>query len=123
MTHSAVSNAVRAAFVFAAALATFAWAGTQAVTLVNRTGVTIVSVYLSPCQVDEWEDDVLGVEVLGTRESVPIEFSPKEKATCWDLKVVDEDGDSAVWYALRLDKISKVTLRYDKDGNPLADTE
>lgn len=107
----------------AALLASFAWAGKQDFTLVNRTGVTIVSVYVSPCQVDEWEEDVLGVEVLGDGESVLIAFLPREKATCWDLKVVDEDGDAAVWYGLRLDQIAKVTLRYDKDGKPVADTE
>lgn len=112
------------AFGLAMAVAvTTASAGKQDFTLVNRTGLTIVAVYISASNVDSWEEDVLGVDVLKDGESVFIQFSPKETAKKWDLKIVDEDGDEAIWTGLRLDRISKVTLRYNKEGEPVADLE
>ena len=104
-------------------LAAGAWAARQDFTLVNRTGLTISELYVSSADVDEWEEDILGVDVLPDGESVDIHFAPKERAKVWDLMIVDEDGDQVVWQGLRLDKISKVTLRYDKKGNPVADLE
>jgi hypothetical protein len=109
--------------VAAFALAATAWAGSQDFTLLNQTGLTLVAVYVSPSHVDDWQEDVLGEDVLRDGESVLVEFSPKEMAKTWDLKVVDEDGDETIWHGLRLDKISRVTLRYDKNGDPVADEE
>jgi hypothetical protein len=106
-----------------ALVAAAAWAGNQDFTLVNRTGLTISELYVSSADVDEWEEDILGVDVLPDGESVDIHFAPKERAKVWDLMIVDEDGDQVVWQGLRLDKIRKVTLRYDKKGNPVADLE
>jgi hypothetical protein len=99
------------------------WAGTQDFTLLNRTGLRVVELYLSPTTTDDWEEDVLGVEVLEDGESVEVQFSPRERAAAWDLKIIDADGDEVTWTNLRLDRISKITLRYDKDGNPIADLE
>jgi hypothetical protein len=100
-----------------------AFAGTQDFTLVNKTGLRIVELYVSASSTDDWEEDVLGVDVLEDDEAVDIHFSPKEKAKSWDLKIVDSDGDEVVWEGLRLNDISRVTLRYDKQGNPVADLE
>jgi hypothetical protein len=100
-----------------------ALAGTQDFTLVNQTGLRIVELYVSASSTDNWEEDVLGVDVLEDGESVDIEFSPKEKAKTWDLKIVDSDGDEVVWQGLRLNDISQVTLHYDKQGKPIADLE
>ena len=101
---------------------TVAVAGTQDFTLVNRTGLTIQELYISASTTDDWEEDVLGVDVLADGESVEITFSPKEKAATWDLKVVDSEGDSIVWEDLNLNDISRVTLHYGKDG-AVADIE
>jgi hypothetical protein len=104
-------------------LAAGAWAGSQDFTLVNRTGLTISELYVSAAQSDDWEEDILGVDVLPDGESVTIHFAPKERAKVWDLMIVDEDGDQVVWEGLRLNDIHTVTLRYDKKGNPVADLE
>jgi hypothetical protein len=112
-----------AACVFLLVLSASPWAGTQDFTLLNRTGLRVVELYLSPTTTDDWEEDVLGVEVLEDGESVEVQFSPKERAAAWDLKIIDADGDEVTWTNLRLDRISKITLRYDKDGNPIADLE
>lgn len=41
-----------------------AGAGEQGFTLVNRTGVEIYELYLSPASVDDWQEDVLNVDTL-----------------------------------------------------------
>lgn len=98
-------------------------AGSQDFTLVNKTGLEITELYISPSASDDWEEDVLGVDTLEDGASVDITFSPKTKAATWDLKIVDADGDAVVWTKLRLNDISKLTLRYSKDGTPTADVE
>lgn len=100
-----------------------ALAGAQDFTLVNRTGLRIVKLYISTSETDEWEEDVLGVDVLEDGASVDIHFSAKEQAKHWDLKIVDSDGDEVVWTNLNLLEISKVTLHYQKGGQPVADLE
>lgn len=100
-----------------------ALAGAQDFTLVNRTGLRIVELYISTSETDEWEEDVLGVAVLEDGASVNIHFSAKEQAKHWDLKIVDSDGDEVVWTNLNLLEISKVTLHYQKGGQPVADLE
>ncbi len=104
-------------------VAPVSWAGTQDFTLVNRTGLTITQLFVSSAASDDWEEDVLGRDVLNDGESVDIHFSRKEKAELWDIMVVDEDGDQYTWERLRLNEIRRVTLRYDKDGNAIADLE
>ncbi len=82
-------------------------------TLVNRTGLTIMEVYLSPTNSDEWGEDVMGKDVLANREKVDIVFSSTETECNWDLKVVDEDDDSIEWTKLNLCTASEITLMYE----------
>lgn len=82
-------------------------------TLVNRTGLTIMEVYLSPTSSDEWGEDVMGKDVLANREKVDIVFSSAETECNWDLKVVDEDDDSIEWTKLNLCIASEITLMYE----------
>jgi hypothetical protein len=96
--------------------------GKQDFTVVNKTGVIISELYVSPHSTDDWEDDILGQDVLGTDESVEITFSPKERTKMWDLKIVDSKGNAIEWENLNLLEISKVTLHY-KNGRAWADVE
>jgi hypothetical protein len=94
--------------------ATAAWAaGDQDFVLVNKTGLTVDELYISPADDSRWGEDVLGKDVLGDDEEVTIEFSHKETECIWDLKVVDEDGDEVVWEAIDLCKARRITLRYE----------
>jgi hypothetical protein len=96
--------------------------GKQDFTLVNKTGVIISELYVSAHSTDDWEEDILGQDVLGDNESLEITFSPKERVKMWDLKVVDSKGNSIEWENLNLLEISKVTLHY-KNGRAWADLE
>lgn len=96
--------------------------GDQDFTLINKTGFEIYSVYVSPNNADEWGEDILGRDTLGTGESVDIEFSRKEKAKMWDLRVEDKKGDFIEWEDFDLAKISKITLYYN-NGKATADVQ
>ena len=88
-------------------------------TLVNKTGLSIDYVYVSPTNDDEWGEDVMGRDVLEHGESVDIVFSRSEKSCMWDLKIKDEDGDEVSWSNLDLCKASHITLNYE-GGRPTA---
>lgn len=97
-------------------------AGDQDFTVSNDTGVEIHKLYTSPHSADDWEEDVLGEDVLPDGESLEIAFSPRETAALWDLRVEDEDGNAITWTRLNLLEISTVTLHY-KNGKAWAEVE
>jgi hypothetical protein len=82
-------------------------------TLVNKTGLTINEVYLSPTNDDEWGEDVMGKDVLKNGEKVDITFSSSETECNWDLKIVDEDDDDVEWTKLNLCTANEITLMYE----------
>src|SRR5258705_6191881 len=71
--------------------------GKQDFTLHNNTGVEIHKLFISPHDVNEWEEDILGRDTLADGESVEIHFSRKETAKLLDLEVVDKEGTSIEW--------------------------
>lgn len=96
--------------------------GEQDFVLVNYTGVEIYALYITPNTAKQWGDDVLGIETLFHDEMTTITFSPREKATYWDLRVEDEDGNYIEWDKFNLKKISTIKLYYN-DGKATAITE
>ena len=117
----ALALAVVAMVVTASALAR---TGKQDFILVNQTGVEINSLYVSPHDSDDWEEDILGKDTLANGDQVKITFEDREKHVHWDLKVTDKDGNSLEWEDLNLVEISKLTLHWDaKKGKGWADIE
>lgn len=84
-------------------------------TLKNDTGLTIDELFVAPNTSDDWEEDVLGKDVLKHGEALDITFSRSEKTCLWDLKIVDEEEDSVEWEKLDLCKAEHITLMY-KNG-------
>ena len=94
----------------------------QDFTLVNKTGVEIYALYVTPHNANAWGEDILGAETLLSGETLDISFSRKERAKLWDLRIEDEDGAFIEWENLNLLEISKVTLFY-KNGKATAIVE
>lgn len=94
----------------------------QDFTLVNSTGLVIDELYVSPSESEEWDEDVLGKEVLRVDEECDILFNPKEEVCLWDIKITDEEGDEIEWEKIDLCKAVRVIL-YWKDGKAWADIE
>lgn len=93
--------------------------GEQDFVLVNKTGVEIYALYITPNSANDWGDDVLGVDTLPPDEETTIVFSPQARATYWDLRVEDEDGNYIEWDKFNLKKISVIELYY-KNGKATA---
>ena len=76
----------------------FASCGENSITIVNRTGYTIYSAYVSHDSSTEWEEDVLGSNILenGGRFEISLPRGGR-----WDIMLVDTDGDSYTRYGVR----------------------
>ena len=119
-TNTAANTASNTASNTAAAPATTG--AEQDFMLVNKTGVIIDKLFVSPSDKDDWQEDILGQDTLADGASVEIKFHPKEKAEKWDIKVQDSKGNSIEWNDLKLTEIEKVTLHF-KDGKGTAEVE
>ena len=113
--------------VFVSALVIFVtrpntFAGDQDFTLVNKTGVEIHALHVSPADANKWGPDILGRDTLEDGQSVEIKFHEDEEAEKWDLRIEDKDGHAIEWEDLNLMKIEKITLHYS-DGKATADVE
>ena len=93
--------------------ATTASAADQDFTLVNKTGVEIHALYVSPADQNDWGEDILGKDTLPAGQSAEISFDPEEEAEKWDLRVQDKEGNAIEWSDLDLTEIAKVTLFYE----------
>lgn len=59
----------------------------------NSSYVTIVHVYVSPSYVDNWENDVLGRDVLFPGDSADIQFTARDGNACfYDIRLDGDDG-------------------------------
>ncbi len=83
-------------------------------TLVNKTGYPINEVYVSAHQSSNWEEDVLGRDVLNHNQYVNISFSRQARVCKWDLQVVYSDGETSAWENFDLCKTSKITIYYNR---------
>ena len=92
------------------------FAGAQDFTLINRTGVTIVSVFVCPNNSKTWGNDIMGQDVLVSGDSVDILFDPGDKVTYWDIRVEDKSGNFLEWDKFNLKKISQITLMKNGDA-------
>jgi len=89
----------------------------------NRTGYDIHELYVSESNSDDWEEDVLGDEILEDGDSTEVEFDTNSRHRYWDIRIVDEEDDEAVFEHIDLSRTSRVTLYYDDDGDPCADCD
>lgn len=97
-------------------------AADQDFTLINKTGVEIHALYVSPADKNDWGKDILGKDTLGDGQSAKITFHPKEEAAKWDLRVEDSKGNSIEWTDLDLTEISTLTLHYE-NGKATAEVD
>lgn len=118
-----MNKLILAAFLWASFMSPAA-AGTQDFTILSNTGYPIERVYVSTSTKENWEEDVLGEDILPEGERTKIRFSSDEDACLWDLKVVYADEESAESQGINLCEVSVVALSYDrKSGRTWAETE
>ena len=85
-----------AAALFCAASGT-ASAAIYLLDITNRTGYTIMYMYVSPAKSDSWEEDVLGDDVLPDGKTQRVTLTGY-KSSIFDIRLVDEDGDKYTFW-------------------------
>jgi len=87
--------------------------GKQDFTIVNKTGVIINELHVSPNDSDDWGEDILGQDVLDLDQECDIQFHPKDDACLWALRITDSDGNAIEWEKIDLCKAVKIVLHWD----------
>ena len=87
----------------------------------NETGYQIDEVYVSPNNTNDWQEDILGQDVLSNHESVNIKFS-RQKHDFWDLKVVFKGDKESIWYKFDLSQLTDITISF-KNGKAYSTTK
>ncbi len=91
--------------------ATSLYAGKQDVTVVNKVKKSIHHIYISEAKSDDWEEDVLGDDVLDPGESVKVTFDNSHKACKWDFKAVDTDGKEYMLMGVNLCEVATINIK------------
>lgn len=110
----AIRSALLCLSVCALGAASAAQAGTQDFTLINQTGVDVYSLYISESSSDDWEEDVLGEDMLLDGDRVDVTFSGRN-ACLWDMLVTDDEGGELSFQGINLCEASVVVLRCDEE--------
>ncbi|MEO4001590.1 hypothetical protein [Mesorhizobium sp. CAU 1732] len=59
----------------------------------NQSSYSIVEFYASPSDVGNWEDDILGTDVMASGDSGRVTIADGREQCEYDLRIVFEDGD------------------------------
>jgi len=79
--------------------------------LINSTGKPIMQVFVTPSNLDDWGDDILGQGILGTGENVTIKFARYTEGNCYyDIKVVVDGGAEGELNQVNLCETQTVTF-------------
>ena len=84
------------------------------VDVTNRTGFTILYMYVSPADARNWEEDVLGDEVLGNGTSKRVNLYGY-RSPVFDIRLVDEDGDTYTFWDVDVSRHDLVVTLADLD--------
>ncbi|GEM_PF-940374 len=89
----------------------------QDVYITNSTGVTIMELYISSADSNDWGEDLLGGEVFAADETVL--FTPDVVGTAdaaWDIMIIDEDEDEVTFEDINLSSATALELHWGADG-------
>ena len=84
------------------------------VDITNRTGYTIMYMYVSPAKSESWEEDVLGDETMSNGETRRVNLTGY-KSPMFDIRLVDEDGDKYTFWNVDVSKVDLTVTLDDLD--------
>jgi len=83
--------------------------------VVNNTSLVLTHVFVSPSDIADWGDDIMGRDVLNPSETVNVTFARFDGNSClYDVKVLGQSGQTGVLYKVDLCSTTTVTF---SDGN------
>jgi hypothetical protein len=79
-------------------------------TLTNATSVAATEFYVSPANVDDWENNLLDGKYLPAGNEVTVTIGDGRRTCTYDLKTVFEDGRTAENDGIDLCQLGKYTV-------------
>lgn len=70
-----------------------AFAGKYDVKIVNKTDFVITEFYASRTNTNDWEEDMLGSDVMGSGDAITVRLDDGSKSCKFDFRAVFDDGD------------------------------
>ena len=95
-------------------VSTYALAADYYVDITNRTGYTIMYMYVSPAKSDSWEEDVLGKDVLPDGDTRRVTLTGF-RSPVFDIRLVDSDGDKYTFWNINVAERDIVVTLGDLD--------
>jgi hypothetical protein len=86
------------------------------VDITNRTGYTIMYMYVSAAKSKSWEEDVLGDDVLPNGDTRRVNLTGY-KSSVFDVRLVDSDGDSYTFWNVDVAERDIVVTLDDLDSD------
>ena len=110
---------VALALVASLGMAGHALAMDKKINIFNGAQYDIYTLYLSPTNANDWEENLLKQETLPNGDKVDVEVSRTEKAEAWDVKVTNKAGETMTWIGVPLNKAGQITLLPSPNPTPL----
>ena len=104
-------SALAACCLFAAATITAASAADRHVDIINKTGLAITEFYASNTGTDDWEEDILGLDVLENGETVNVNIDDGTGKCRFDFKAVFQNGQELVRKNINVCEVGSFTYR------------
>lgn len=71
---------------------------TVSITFVNNTGVDIYSLYASAADTNNWEEDILELDILEYLSVCKVDYTYETSQTKWDFAIKDSEGNMIEFY-------------------------
>lgn len=89
-------------------------AGTLSYDVVNNTGVTLIDVYVTPAETDNWGKDILPNDVFENGSTIKVTIPPDYGETCmFDMKITDAAGGHITFTNINICKLIKLKINAD----------
>ncbi len=93
------------------ALGGTASAANRKVNIVNQTGMVLKHFYASTPEVESWEEDILGRDLLQNGETFEADINDGTGACVFDFKAVFADGQSSIRKGVNVCQVSSFTYQ------------
>lgn len=81
-------------------------------TLENETKVYMTEFYASPSDIENWENDIFGDDVLGPGDNAEININDERRTCNYDFKAKFADGDVVERYNIDICELADGTYQF-----------
>ena len=83
--------------------------------VVNNTGITLVDVFVTPAETDNWGSDILPNDLFEAGSTITVTIPDTYGETCmFDMKITDGEGGDITFTGI--DACTLITLQINGDG-------